>query len=320
MDKKIVFSKTTTIALIFLGISTLIVGIIYLLYQFYLIKTTKDHIYIYMLIISSNVLLFGYFWVIKHINTKLYDIVCKGEFINEALYQKTISFYTTRINIWFAFIFAILAFMFFAFFLGTWEVHDNLRYFLAIFQTFVGFTCGLGVIMLFQFLRSTKMIFDQLNLPFLNYNNPILRLLLEKSRDATIFASLYVGISMTSILFSKVYSYDLFWRLYLTFSIIYIICAYLIPLIPITHKMNNAKANALNSLETKMNEIFEREINNKKFSAKKLEYFTQINKVRSEILSIRSRYFNHQWLFPIVIVLIGSGLPEIVRLILKQIN
>lgn len=296
----------TNTALLILSVLSTLSGTLYLFLQFSKNDSFVDLWYIVLLVISTNILIFGFILLRKYILRK-----AKVEIINKYFntFQKTLD---SSKPLFFGLMFGLGAIFAFAYVLNVWENDFLLKSSLSLFQFFVGIVCGFGIYHIFNFILHLGNATKFLKISFFNIHSPEILFVLDSIQFIAILTSIYVSISMTSILFSNVIQFDtIYVRLYSIFSFSFILIAYLIPLVPIARKIKETKNKTLYEIEKKLLNIYEQEINLGSIKDERMDQFDSLIKIRSEIASINNWPYTNKWLTTVVSVFIGSIFPII---------
>ncbi|MBN1184237.1 MAG: hypothetical protein JXB49_18250, partial [Bacteroidales bacterium] len=250
----------------FYSFSLIFTGIIYILYQFYLLKSIYDSLFIGLLYGGSFILLIGIKWIQVYFDDKIstfYSNLDVDTNLNSGIFESlTKKIFRNPLTI-IAGIGYGIAIGCVPILLNIWENSIVLNILLSLFLFIVNFLTGaslFSLIMLFVFLYKTSSF---LKIGLYNRYNTSTNFITDLSKRASIIASFYIAFSITSIYFSELPINSLTIG-YSIFAAIIILIAYIVPMIPIRNKLQIQKKETIEKLSVYIQDEFDKQLHNAK--------------------------------------------------------
>lgn len=315
-------SKIVISILIFL---TILSGAIYILLQWHFNKIIYDSIFVSMLIGASMILIFGLerlsnyiikkglnfcVFLLSKTNTKdiyeRYETLCKSVLNFRGM---------TIVGIIYGFTVGSAPFI-----LGVWNSNITLKISLSIFMFFVNFITGIAFYSLITFFLQSFKLGRLVKVNLWQVNNPSTDFFIDATRKISILASIYISISLSSILFSILPISGLIIG-YSVFSGIIIISALFVPSMPVVKKLKEAKISALYEIDKQLYLSFYRSLDELKPSKTDIDYekVKTLLELREKVDNINIWPFRMKSIFAGISVIFFSSVPVILQIILSKL-
>ena len=206
------------------------------------------------------------------------------------------------------------------FLLNLWEPFVYNKIFLALFLFIVNFITGVAFYSLIMFYFHSFKLGDMIKVDLWNVDNPSTRFLLGATRRISVLSSFYVSICLSSILFS-VFPISSLVITYSIFACAILLSSLIIPSYPVFHKLKAAKEKNLSEIDTKLNELFYKTINEVKSGGSNfdLKQFEILFQLRDRIESVTILPFKSKTLSAGLSIILVSIIPVIVQIILERL-
>lgn len=201
--------------------------------------------------------------------------------------------------------------------LQLWPDNGILLVSLSIFMFFVNFITGAALYSLVRFIEKMYRITPSIQIDLWQANSGKTDFLLGMTRKLTVLASIYISLSMMSILFSKFPLNSLIVG-YAIFSGVVFITVLVVTPAPIMRKLKQAKIDTLGELDNRIHELFKasgsknRQLDN----IEDLSKLRNLFELRDKIEQMNTYPFKLKSVFAFLSVIFFSALPVIVRLML----
>ena len=315
----------TFVSSIILASLTVLSGIIYIIFQWINNQTIEDTYFVSMLIGATIILLIalsyiGNFFLIK--GRDFYQFIMSTE-NPERTYQKYNEFIFKVSNfkrMTFTGIVYGMALGSAPYILNLWSNQPVLQFLMALFMFFVNFVTGISFYSLLSFFINAIKTRKLIKIDLWQIENPATVFLLGATRRIGVFASVYISICITSILFS-ILPFSGLVLLYSIFSGLIIISCIIIPSFPIMQKIKSVKEKNLSEIDKKLNEKFHQTIKNVrvKNSKEDMEHFESLLNLRTRISDISVLPFRAKSIMAAISVLVLSTLPVGLQLLLENL-
>lgn len=308
---------------VILSLLTLTSGIIYLIFQWSTTGELEDTYFVSMLIGATLILLLGIRYLGDFLLNKgkdFYDFILSTD-DPQQVYKEYNEFFLKVMNfrnMTLVGLFYGLAIGTAPFSLGVWSDNFLLRVLLSVFLFFVNFVTGISFYSLISFFYNSVRLGKMIRVDLWQIENPSTIFLLGATRRIAILASIYIAISLTSVLFSKL-PIDSLVILYSIFSGCVILSSLVVPSYPIMQKLKRAKIKNLMEIDKKLNEIFYKAIDDIKNEEKTvdLEKFDTLLQLRWSISNISIFPFRAKSISAGISVTVLSSLPIFVQVLLE---
>lgn len=305
----------------FLLIST---GIFYIIIQWTNTGEIKDSIFISMLIGATLLLLIGLKYLSNYLQNKgkdFYSFVMATDDPEKA-FQNHHKFFSSTMNTPRMTISGFIYGMVVGsspILMNLWEVYPQNKYFLSLFLFLVNFITGVAFYSLIMFYFHSFNLGKMIKVDLWRVDNPSTRFLLGATRRISILASIYVSVCLSSILFS-VFPITELVITYSIFACLILLSSLIIPSYPIVHKLKEAKEKNLLDIDTKLNELFYKTIEEVKNGADNVDIkqFEVLFQLRDRIDSVTILPFKTKSISAAFSIILLSLIPVIVQLILER--
>ncbi len=314
----------TFLSTIILASLTVSSGLVYIIFQWIKNQTIEDTYFVNMLIGATIILLIalkylGNFFLINGRDFYQFIISKKDP---ERTYQKYSQFILNVLNfkrMTFTGIVYGIALGSAPYLLNSWSNQPELQFLLALFMFFINFVTGISLYSLLSFFINAAKTRKLIKIDLWRIENPATVFLLGATRRIAIFASVYISISLSSILFSILPFSGLVIG-YSIFSGLIIISSIIIPSFPIMQKIKNIKEKNLSEIDEKLNENFHQTIKNIRTKNSKvyMEHFESLLQLRARINDISVLPFRAKSIMAVASVLVLSALPVGLQLLLEN--
>lgn len=299
-------------------------GIIYIVIQWTNTSEIRDSVFISMLIGATILLLIGLKYQSLYLQNKgkdFYSFVIATDNPEKALKDHQ-SFFSSTMNTRRMTISGIIygaAIGSSPFLLNLWEPFVYNKIFLSLFLFIVNFITGLAFYSLIMFYFHSFKLGDMIKVDLWNVDNPSTRFLLGATRRISVLSSFYVSICLSSILFS-VFPISSLVITYSIFACLILLSSLIIPSYPVFHKLKAAKEKNLSEIDTKLNELFYKTINEVKSGGSNfdLKQFEILFQLRDRIESVTILPFKSRTLSAGLSIIVVSIIPVIVQIILER--
>lgn len=170
--------------------------------------------------------------------------------------------------------------------IGIWDESLVILVSLSTFLFFVNFLTGIAFISLISILKKMVVFGSSIQVDLWQLETPSTIFLSMITRKISVYASVYIGICMFSILVSKFDVGNLIIG-YAIFAFLVLASAILIPMYPIQRKLSNLKSDTLREIDKKIHFSFENEYSKLKDNGEiDLSRFDSLNELRGRVASV----------------------------------
>lgn len=302
----------------------LVTGTGYLTLQQMLTGTIEDAVFVSMLIGATAILLYGLKYLRDYLvkrGIRFYNFVLSTDDPEEAYHQ-----HNTLCSSVLNYRRMTLAGVAYGatvgsapFLLSLWQATPVLQASLAVFLFAINFATGVAFYGLIAFFVHAVQMGEMIEVDIWRVNKPSTEFLLGATRRISILASVYAGLSNTSILFS-VLPINALVIAYFCFSGLTILASVVIPSVPIAKKLRDAKWEAVNEIEHQLHNTLKASLKKAKDPDAEIstERFESLLTMKEKIEAVHSWPFRIKSIFAGLSVVFFSSIPLIVESLLQS--
>lgn len=310
-------SRLTLLAL------ALLFGVGYLTLERMLTGTIRDAVFVSMLVGATAILLYGLKYLRDYLvnrGIRFYNFVLSTDNPEEAYRQhdklcsSVLNFQRMTVaGLLYGTVVGSAPYL-----LSLWQLNPILQISLSAFLFVINFATGVAFYGLIAFFVHAVRMGRMIEVDIWRVNKPSTDFLLGATRRISILASIYAGLSNTSILFSVLPITPLVIA-YFCFSGLTILASVVIPSIPIARKLRSAKMEALNEIERQLHDTLKESLQKAKEPDEEIntEQFESLLTMKEKIEAVHSWPFRIKSIFAGLSVVFFSSVPLIVEYILK---
>ncbi|PWN06358.1 hypothetical protein [Rhodohalobacter mucosus] len=301
---------------------TILTGLIYLILQWFVTQNIVDSIFVGLLFGSTVILVFGLSSMAKHVTNRglnffssSMDLEAEKEIFGR--YQEYCAKILHFPGMMIAGLLYGTAVSLTPFLFDIWPEHFSLKLTLAVFLFAVNFVTGAAVYSLVKYIEQTYKIAPLINIDLWQANSGKTDFLLSMTRKMAVLASVYIALSLTSVLFSLipinsiVISYGIFSGMILL-SILFITPA------PVVQKLKEEKIKMLNDLDDHIHDLLPNSYSDlNSGDTIELERMKSLLELREKIENLNVWPFKFKSIVATLSVIFFSALPILVRTILE---
>ncbi|MHC4541738.1 MAG: hypothetical protein ACYS74_18480 [Planctomycetota bacterium] len=302
-----------------------VTGTLYVPIQWHRHGDIKDAAFVSMLIAATMILMFGLRRLQRYIVTKgldFYSFVMstsdpeKAVLEHDQLCASVINF--RRMTI--AGILYGMAIGSTPFVWGVWKDDVFLRSSLSLFMFFVNFATGVAFYGLLTFFCHAIKMGAMVKIDLWHVENPSTNFLLGATRRLSVLASIYVCISISSILFSVLPIGSLVIG-YSCFSAGVILASLAVPTLPVAKKLRESKAQTLRQIDEQVQAAFAGVLAKMNSEDKKVDLtaFESLLQLREKVESVHTWPFKLKALSAGFSVVFFSSVPVVLQLLLEKV-
>lgn len=315
---------STIVGLVLIALAV-ISGAVYVILQWFERAIVEDAVFVSMLIAATMILVSGLKVLRKYIINKgldFYSFLFSTHDPEEG-YRNYEKLYNTIFNVRSMTITGILYGALIGtspFILHIWSEEVVLRISLVTFLFFVNFVTGVGFYGLITFFKFAIKMGSMVKVDLWQVDNPSTNFLLGATRRIAILASLYICISISSILFSLLPITG--WVIaYSVFSGSIILAALTIPSYPVIRKLQDAKNKALIDIDHQIHSVFSETLQKMKAGSNNVDLsnFDSLLQLRENIDSINVWPFKIQYIASSLSVILFSSFPMMLQYFLERV-
>jgi hypothetical protein len=236
-------------------------GIIYVWAEWTTVQKIRDSVFVSLLIAATMILVFGIrilFDYLKQRGQAFYSFVLASDNPEKA-YTDFRAFYQAVTNVRSMTAAGVIYGLVVGsapFVLRLWKEHSTLALLLAIFLLCVNFVTGVAFFGLLTFFRRSLAMGRLIKVNLFHIENPSTGFLLGATRRIAVLASIYISLSLTSMLFSGLPAGSLVIA-YAVFALSILLASLGVPLIPIVRRLKEAKANHISEIDSQIDKLFQ---------------------------------------------------------------
>lgn len=300
-------------------------GTVYIPLQWYRRGDVKDAYFVSMLIAATMILMFGLRSLRRYMITRgldFYSFVMSTSDPEKATLEHD-KFCTSVFNFSRMTISGILygiAIGSAPFVLGVWKDNLLLQCSLALFMFFVNFATGAAFYGLLTFFKHAFRMGAMVKADLWLVENASTNFLLGATRRLSVLASIYICISISSILFS-VLPVDSLVIGYSCFSGLIILASLIVPTLPIAQKLKDARRQTLRQIDEQVHTAFTSALTDMNGESKKadLSLMLSLLQLREKVESRHIWPFRSKIISAVFSVLCLSAVPIVLKWILKKV-
>lgn len=302
----------------------LLSGVGYLTLERVLTGTIGDAVFVSMLIGATAILLYGLKYLRDYLvnrGIRFYNFVLSTE-NPEEVYRQHKRLCSSVLN----FRWMTVAGLIYGTVIGSapyllslWPANPGLQISLSTFLFVINYATGVAFYGLIVFFVHAVRMGQMIEVDIWRVNKPSTDFLLGATRRISILASIYAGLSNTSILFSVLPISPLVIS-YFCFSGLTILASVVIPSLPIAQKLRRAKMEALNEIERQLHDRLKDSLRKAKDSNEKAntEELESLLTVKEKIEAVHSWPFRIKSISAGLSVILFTSIPLIVEYLLKS--
>ena len=331
IERPIVRSKLTkgyasSWAVIVLITINTISGLVYILVQWARYETIEDAIFVGLLFAATMVLAYGIRSFNKFLANKGYDFynfvmaMVNAEEVEAAydvLYHSVMN--TRRMTI--SGILYGLTISTAVYLMGSWESDPVLAILLFIFMFINNFATGVAFYGLLSLFAHTFSMGRMVQINLWRVNNPSTSFLLGITRRVSILASIYIGMSLSSLIFTDILPMNELVIAYCAFAFIMIAATLFIPQIPLVNKIKEVKEKTLFEIDNQIQAAFHETLGKMRAGNLNVEMhdFESLIRVREKIEAINPWPFRFGSISAGLSILFFSAVPVIIQIALERL-
>jgi hypothetical protein len=316
---------TSLTGLVLLSSASIVSGVVYIILQWSVSGEIRDSLFVSLLILATMVLMMGIVLLKKYLVSKglefysfvlasvdpeesvrRYQALCRSILhfglmtLSGALYGSAIAVSPIALNVW--------------------KGEPSLQASLFAFMFCVNFATGIGFYGMVVFFWKAYHLGEIVKVDLWHTQNPSTIFLLGLSRRLSLLASIYICISLSSILFSLLPIGKLVIG-YSVFSGVIILISLFLPSYPVMKKLSAAKRGTLSEVDVKLNELFTQIVSDmkKEGGAIDLGKFESLLRFREKVEAIQTFPFRVKAISAGVSVLVLSSIPVLLRFALTMV-
>lgn len=302
---------------------SLISGVGYLSLEYVLTGSIQDALFVSMLIGATAILLYGLKYLRDYLvnrGIRFYNFVLSTSDPEEAYRQhnelcgSVLNFqWMTVAGLAYGIVVGSAPFL-----LSLWQTNPALQYSLSAFLFTINFATGVAFYGLVAFFLHAVRMGRMIEVDIWRVNKPPTDFLLGATRRVSVLASVYAGLSNTSILFSVLPITPLVIT-YFCFSGLTILASVVIPSIPIARKLRRAKMEAINEIERQLHRTLKESLKKAEEPDENvsIEEFESLLTMKEKIEAVHSWPFRIKSIFAGLSVTFFSSAPLIVKSMLQ---
>ena len=197
-----------------------------------------------------------------------------------------------------------------------WQEDPILRSLLSLFLFFVNFITGLALYSLVRFMEQTHRLIPDIHIDVWQCNSGKTEFIIGLTRKMVLLASIYISLSMVSLLFSK-FSLDAVIVGYALFAALVFISVLVISPAPVVRKLKNAKSEALNELDVRIQQLFNHSDDGGLDNDEQISKLKNLLDLREKIEEMNTWPFRMKSFLTGVSVVLFSSLPVLIQVLLE---
>ncbi|MEW6197769.1 MAG: hypothetical protein AB1601_03770 [Planctomycetota bacterium] len=204
-------------------------------------------------------------------------------------------------------------------FLGVWRDALALRVLLVCFLFCVNYATGVGFYALVAFFYRATRMGRLVQVDLWQVDNPSTRFLVGATRRLAVFSSVYICICLSSILFSVLPIGGLVVA-YSCFSSVVLIASIVIPALPVTQRLHEAKSRTLRELDSELHHAFRILLDSIKQGEAQpaLGKFEALLQLREKVEAVQAWPFRMKSLGAAMSIICFSSIPVVLQIILER--
>jgi hypothetical protein len=302
----------------------IISGIIYIIFQWLYLQQIYDALFVGLLFGSSIVLVYGMYMLGNHLVQKspaffLAAIIDSKKKEAAQIHADFISIiFDTKLMAICGIVYGLIV-AGAPLVLGLWDDHLLLQLNLSIFLFFVNLITGAAIYSLVRFIEKMYRITPAIHIDLWQSNSDKTDFLLGMTRKMTVLASIYISLSMMSLMFSVFPLHPLVIS-YAIFAGLLFVAVLLVSPAPVVSKLKKAKMTALSELDTRINQIFSTSADSHKQldNSEDLIKLRNLFELREKIESMNTWPFKTKSLIAAFYIAFFSSLPVLIGEILGR--
>ena len=314
----------TTYSSLAMVAATIVSGVVYVSVQWSLIHEIRDAVFVSLLIAATMILTLGMrilFAYLRQRGQQFYSFVLAAQNPEKA-YEEYAVFYgavtnTRRMTVAGLIYGGVLASV--PFVLGVWHDQLTLTALLATFLFAVNFVTGIAFYGLMTFFGRSLSMGRLIEVNLFHIENPSTGFLLGATRRISILASVYISLSLASILFSELPVGGLV-IMYALFALLMLLASLVVPSIPIIQRLNEARTNHIYEIDVQIDALFQQLLQEFKQGGVEhdLSRLNALLQLKERVQGIDIVPFRMKSLTAAISVLVFSAIPVILQVILTK--
>lgn len=301
---------------------TILTGLLYLIVQWIITQNIIDSIFVGLLFGATVILVFGFSTMAKHVTDKglnffLNSIDVESE--NE-IFDKYQNYCANILHVPGMIISGLiygLTVSLTPFLFGIWPEHFTLTLAMAIFMLAVNFVTGAALYSLVRYIQQTYRIAPLISIDLWQANSGKTDFLLGMTRKMSVLASVYIALSLTSILFSLI-QVNITVIFYGIFSGIILLSVLFVTPAPVVQKLKDEKIKMLSDLDNRIHDLLPESYDNLNSNdTLELERMKSLLDLREKIENLNVWPFKIKSVIASISVIFFSSLPIMVRIVLE---
>lgn len=301
---------------------TIFTGLIYLILQWFNTQNIIDSIFVGLLFGSTVILVLGLSSMAKHVTNRGLNFFSSSLNLEteSEIFEKYQTYCAKILHVPGMIIAGLLygiAVSFTPFIFEIWPDHFVLKFTMALFLLAVNFVTGAALYSLVRYIEQSYRIAPLINIDLWQANSGKTDFLLGMTRKMSVLASVYIALSLTSILFSlipvntAVISYGIFSGSILL-SVLFVTPA------PVVQKLKDEKLRMLSDLDDHIHDLLPESYSSLNTNdAVELERMKSLLELREKIENLNVWPFKVKSVIATISVIFFSALPILVRTILE---
>lgn len=298
---------------------TLLIGLIYIVYQYFINTEIVDEFFIGLLLGGTLVLLIGIKWIEGYLRVTSKGFIEKLKGYSE---NELVKLYTSVFENNFLILVSILYGGLVAgavFFFDIWCSNIVLQFLLAGFLFVINFLTGGSLFCLYKIFVLLYKTSKKIPVEVYDRTSISIKYVTELSKRASIVAAIYVSFSMASIHFS-LFPINALVISYSVFAGATILLAYIIPMIPIRNNLQRKKQDLRNEISRLLQHEFDGIIKDARSQEIiQTDKYNSLLELRKKVSSIPTLPVGIKTIFNGVSVFLITLLPALVQFILEQV-
>ncbi len=301
---------------------TIFTGLIYLIFQWFITKNIVDSLFVGLLFGSTVILVLGLSSMAKHVTNRGLNFFSSSLDLEteKEIFEKYQNYCAKILHvpgmIITGFLYGI-AVSVTPFLFDIWPDHFVLKFAMTLFLLAVNFVTGAALYSLARYIEQSYRIAPLINIDLWQANSGKTDFLLGMTRKMSVLASVYIALSLTSILFSlipvntAVISYGIF-------SGSILLCVLFVTPAPVVQKLRDEKVKMLNDLDDRIHDLLPGSYSNLNTDdTGELERMKSLLELREKIENLNVWPFRIKSIIATFSVIFFSALPILVRTILE---
>jgi len=308
---------------VFLILINFILGTSYATNEWLMYGKIEDALFIGILSGATTILNIGLFFVLSYLSSKgidFYNFVFSSSNPEKVYhqYKKLCSTIINRKNMLFSGLIYGLIVGSTPFVFEIWSQNLELQFIMSAFLFSCNFTTGIAFYSLVMFIKESFKMSNIIEIELWQIQNPSTNFIIGISKRISLLASVYIGLCLTSIFFSK-FELGILIAFYSLFCGIILLITFILPISPLIKKIRQGKEKTLNELDCKLQTIFKKTMDEFSDSNDKVD-LTRLHsllEVREKVASINPYPFKVGLITTGISILLISSFPVFLELGLK---